>query len=75
MTKLYRISYLLPRALIVLHDFIMTALLWTGLRWLYINGKNDIVDAAFYKELLVVILLQAWLLIVLQVKRCWEVYL
>ena len=62
MTKSYRISYLLPRALIVVHDFIMTALLWTGLRWLYSNGKNDVIDAAFYKELIVVILLQALML-------------
>ena len=41
MTKSYRISYLLPRALIVLHDFTMTALLWVGLAWLYAHGDNE----------------------------------
>lgn len=62
MSKPHRISYLLPRALIVLHDFTMTAILWTSLRWLYVNGKKDVIDAAFYKELLVVLMLQAVML-------------
>ncbi len=59
MTNTYRISYLLPRALIVLHDFTMTALLWIGLRWLYFNGKTDVIDVPFCQELAVVVLLQA----------------
>ena len=62
MPKSYRISYLLPRALIVLHDLAMTALLWTGLRMLYINGKINVVDASFQKELLAVVFLQAIML-------------
>ena len=62
MPKPRRISYLLPRALIVLHDLTMTALLWTGLRMLYINGKINVVDDLFYRELLAVVLLQAVML-------------
>lgn len=62
MPKSYRISYLLPRALIVLHDLTMTALLWAGLRSLYANGKSNDVDALFYKELLAVVVLQAIML-------------
>ncbi|MEO6173006.1 MAG: nucleoside-diphosphate sugar epimerase/dehydratase [Arenimonas sp.] len=62
MTKQYRISYLLPRALIVLHDFIMTALLWTGLRWLYVRGDGSAFNAGFYCELMVIVFLQAIML-------------
>lgn len=62
MPKSYRISYLLPRALIVLHDFMMTALLWLGLHMLYINGNINVVDASFHKELLAVVSLQAIML-------------
>ena len=62
MPKSYRISYLLPRALIVLHDFVMTALLWMGLRWLYEHGNGDAIDAGFQNELMVVLLLQALML-------------
>lgn len=62
MTKSYRISYLLPRALIVMHDFTMTALLWLSLRWLYAIGHSTSPDSGFYKELMVVLLLQALML-------------
>lgn len=62
MTKSYRISYLLPRALIVLHDFTMTALLWIGLAWLYAHGDGDGMNADFRNELMVVLLLQALML-------------
>ncbi|MGH8108087.1 MAG: polysaccharide biosynthesis protein [Arenimonas sp.] len=62
MPKSYRISYLLPRALIVLHDFVMTALLWGSLRWLYMNGSSDAINAAFYNELMVVLALQGLML-------------
>jgi len=62
MTKSYRISYLLPRALIVLHDFTMTALLWIGLAWLYTHGDGDAINAGFRNELMVVLLLQAMML-------------
>lgn len=62
MTKSYRISYLLPRALIVLHDFTMTALLWIGLRWLYANGQEGDLIVGFKNELIVVLLLQALML-------------
>ncbi len=61
MPKQYRISYLLPRALIVMHDFMMTALLWAGLRLLYAHGF-DAFDTAFYNELLVILALQAVML-------------
>lgn len=62
MTKSYRISYLLPRALIVLHDFVMTALLWSGLRWLYEHDNGDAIGTGLYNELVVVLLLQGLML-------------
>ncbi|MGH8049030.1 MAG: polysaccharide biosynthesis protein [Arenimonas sp.] len=62
MTKSYRISYLLPRALIVLHDFVMTALLWSGLRWLYEHDNGDAIGEGLYKELILVLLLQGLML-------------
>ncbi len=62
MTKSHRISYLLPRALIVLHDFTMTALLWAGLAWLYAHGDGEAIDSGFRNELMAVLLLQALML-------------
>jgi len=62
MTKTYRISYLLPRALIVMHDFTMTALLWAGLRWLYVRGNDGAYNAEFFDQLWIVLFLQALML-------------
>jgi FlaA1/EpsC-like NDP-sugar epimerase len=62
MIQSYRISYLLPRALIILHDFMMTALLWASLRLLYAHGSDNLADAGFANELTVVLFLQGLML-------------
>ncbi|MEO8001804.1 MAG: polysaccharide biosynthesis protein, partial [Arenimonas sp.] len=62
MTKSYRISYLLPRLLIIMHDFMMTAFLWAGLEWLYSRGDGVNANSGFYCELLAVLILQALML-------------
>jgi FlaA1/EpsC-like NDP-sugar epimerase len=62
MPKSYRISYLLPRALIVIHDFAMTALLWTGLGLLYQYGHGDTLSLCSFKELMAVLLPQTLML-------------
>lgn len=61
MPKSYRISYLLPRALIILHDFAMTALLWAGLRLLDMRA-GVMFDSIFFNELAAVLSIQVVML-------------
>ncbi len=62
MTPPYRISFLLPRVLIILHDMLMIVLLWMGLRFLYIASHPAMDTKTLFHEIIIVLFMQTIIL-------------